>query len=141
MLVVIKTSGGGDSLFLLRKSGDHFESLESMLCGFVQVTGKYQFEDLEPMTLEKVVPAWPELQNQEVSRRRFWWGRKDQQTFDFGTVGIRSFLGIVEPTFRVFKTAKDDGQNKSEHCFFGLWDGESGSLVVAKDDCLVVYGN
>jgi protein-L-isoaspartate(D-aspartate) O-methyltransferase len=43
LLVVIKTPGGGDSLFLLRKTGDHFESLKSMPCGFVQVRGKYQF--------------------------------------------------------------------------------------------------
>jgi protein-L-isoaspartate(D-aspartate) O-methyltransferase len=141
LLVVFKTGGGGDNLFLLRKSDDHFESIESMPCGFVQVTGKYQFEDLEPMTLEKAIPEWSQLQNQEVGRRRFWWGGKGWQRAGFMTVGIRSFLGIAEPTFRVFKTAKDDVQNKSEHHFFGLWDAKERSLVVAKDDWLVAYGN
>ena len=36
LLVVIKTEGGGDNLFLMRKTGDHFESLESQLrsCSF-----------------------------------------------------------------------------------------------------------
>lgn len=141
LLVVVKTGGGGDNLFLLRKSGDHFESIESMPCAFVQVTGKYQFEDLEPMTLEKAIPEWSELQNQEVSRRRFWWGGKGPQMAVFATMGIRSFLGIAEPTFRVFKTVKDAGQNKSEQLFFGLWDAKERSLVVAKDDWLVAYGN
>jgi protein-L-isoaspartate(D-aspartate) O-methyltransferase len=142
LLAVIKTGGGGDNLFLLRKSGDHFEALESMPCGFVQVTGNYQFEDLESMTLEKAVPEWPEFQKQEVARRRFWWGGgKGQLTFGPLTAGIRSFLGTAEPTFRAFKTAKDDGQNKPEHHFFGLWDGKERSLVVAKDGWLVAYGN
>jgi protein-L-isoaspartate(D-aspartate) O-methyltransferase len=141
LLVVIKSGGGGDNLFLLRKSGDHFDSLESMPCGFVQVRGKYQFEDLEPTTLEKAVPDWPDLQNQEVGRRRFWWGGKGKQTFVFTTMGVRSFLGIAEPTFRAFKTDKDDPQDKPEHHYFGLWDPQERSLVVAKDDWLVAYGN
>jgi hypothetical protein len=53
LLVVIKTEAGGDHLFLLRKTVDHFESLWSAPCGFVQLRGSYQFEDLEPNTLDK----------------------------------------------------------------------------------------
>ena len=144
LLVPIKIGGGGDTLFLLRKSGDHFESQESMPCGFVQVTGKYESEDMEPMTLEKSIPTWRELQNQEVGRRRFWWGGKEQGPLGalsaFATLGVRSFLGIVEPTFRVFKSAEND-RDKPERRFFGLWDAESGSLVLAKDDWLITYGN
>jgi protein-L-isoaspartate(D-aspartate) O-methyltransferase len=144
LLDPIKTSGGGDSLFLLRKVGDHFESQESMPCGFVPVTGKYESQSMEPTTLEKAVLAWPELQNREVSRRRFWWGGKRQGPLGvlgaFATLGVRSFLGIVEPTFRVFKAA-DNGQDKPERGFFGLWDAESGSLVLAQDDWLIAYGN
>ena len=143
LLVPIKTSGGGDSLFLLRKTGDHFESQESMPCGFVPVTGQYQFEDLAPMTLSEAVPGWSELQKREVGRRRFWWGGKGQGSLGalgaFASLGVRSFLGIVEPTFRVFKS--EDVQDKLERRFFGLWDAESRSLVLAKDDWLVAYGN
>lgn len=143
VLVPIKTVGGGDSLFLLRKCGNHFESLESMPCGFVHVAGQNQFEDLEPTTLEKAVPDWATLQKQEVNRRRFWWGGKGQGALGalgvFATMGVRSFLGIVEPTFRVFKA--DDGQDKLDRRFFGLWDAKSRSLVVAKDDWLIAYGN
>ena len=143
LLVPIKTSGGGDSLFLLRKSGDHFESQESMPCGFVQVTGRYESGGMEPMTLESI-PAWPHLQNQEVSRRRFWWGGKGEGPLGalgaFATLGIRSFLGVVEPTFRVFR-AGGNGQDQPERRFFGLWDAVSGSLVLAQDDWLIAYGN
>ena len=141
LLVVIKTPGGGDNLFLLRKAGDHFESLESMICGFVQLRGSYEFQDLEPALVEKAVPEWKELSGQEISRRRFWWGSKGKEMFVWATLGIRSFLGIVEPTFRAFKTAKDDTGNNREHHYFGLWDAENHSVVIAKDDWLVAYGN
>ncbi len=140
LLVVIKSGGGGDNLFLLRKTGGHFESLESMPCGFVQLRGRYQFENLEPGVLEKVIPQWSELQRNEISKRRFWWGGKGKEGFVWVTLGIRSFLGITEPTFRAFKIAKVNEQTK-EHHYFGLWDAENGSLLVAKDDWLIVYGN
>jgi len=141
LLVVIKTPGGGDNLFMLRKTGDHFESVESMVCGFVQLRGSYEFKDLEPAPVEKAVPEWNELEHQEISRRRFWWGSKGKALFVWATLGIRSFLGIVEPTFRAFKTPKDDTGNKREHHYFGLWDAENHSLVIANEDLLVAYGN
>jgi protein-L-isoaspartate(D-aspartate) O-methyltransferase len=140
LLVVIKTGGGGDNLFLLRKTNDHFESLKSMPCGFVQLRGRYEFKDLEPAVLEESVPKGSELQQKEVCRRRFWWGGKGKEMFVWTTAGIRSFLGIVEPTFRAFKTAKADGRAREYH-YFGLWDQENHSLVVAKHDWLIGYGN
>jgi protein-L-isoaspartate(D-aspartate) O-methyltransferase len=140
LLVVIKTEGGGDNLFLLRKNVDQFVSLESMPCGFVQVRGKYQFENLEPVVLENAIPGWNELQHAEIRRRRFWWGGKGKDVFVWTTLGVRSFLGIAEPTFRAFKTAKLDKPAR-EHHYFGLWDAANRSLVVAKDDWLVAYGN
>jgi len=42
-LVVIKSEGGGDTLVLLRKEHDHFESIDSVPCGFVQMRGKYNW--------------------------------------------------------------------------------------------------
>lgn len=140
LLVVVKTEGGGDNLFVLRKTGDHFESIESQPCAFVQLRGTYQFENLEPALLEKAIPEWGELKDEEIGRKRFWWGGKGKDSFVWHTLGIRSFLGITEPTFRAFKTAKLDEQAR-EHHFFGLWDAVNRSLVVAKDDWLVAYGN
>ncbi len=140
LLVVIKTEGGGDNLFVLRKTGDHFEAIESQPCGFVQLRGRYQFENLEPAVLEQAIPEWGELRDQEIGRRRFWWGGKGKDSLVWHTRGIRSFLGITEPAFRAFKTEKPDEQAR-EHHFFGLWDAVNRSLVVAKDDWLVAYGN
>jgi protein-L-isoaspartate(D-aspartate) O-methyltransferase len=140
LLVVIKTPGGGDNLFLLRKTQDHFETLESMPCAFVQLRGRYQFKDLEPVVLEEAIPEWSELQQKEVCRRRFWWGGKGKEMLVWTTLGIRSFLGIVEPTFRAFKNARTDDRTR-EYRYFGLWDPENRSLVVAKDDWLITYGN
>jgi protein-L-isoaspartate(D-aspartate) O-methyltransferase len=138
LLVVIKSEGGGDNLFLLRKTGDHFESLDSMPCGFVQMMGKYHLDSLEPVCLEDL-PEWADLQHQEVSRTPFWWGGKGKQGFEWRTLGIRSFLGITEPRFRAFKTRKADERSHEEH-YFGLWDQPGRSLVVAQDDLLIAYG-
>lgn len=139
LLIVIKNEGGGDNLFLLRKTAGHFESLESMQCGFVQLTGKYQIDSLEPINLE-TLPEWIELQQKEISQKPFWWGGKGKEGFLWLTLGIRSFLGITEPSFRSFKTEKANEQSREEH-YFGLWDKENHSLVLAKDDRLIAYGS
>ena len=79
LLVVIKNEGGGDNLFLLRKTGDHFESMDSELCGFVQLRGRYQFENLEPAVLEKAIPEWSELQRKENRQKALlvgWQGKR-----------------------------------------------------------------
>lgn len=139
LLIVIKNEGGGDNLFLLQKKDDHFESIESMPCGFVQMKGKYQIDSLEPISLE-TLPEWSELKDKEIAKRPFWWGGKGKQGFRWRTLGIRSFLGIAEPSFRAFKTERADERLREEH-YFGLWDQEQQSLVIAKDDFLISYGN
>ena len=139
LMAVLKLEGGGDNLFVLRKTKNHFESVASMPCAFVQLRGKYQIEDLEPAA-PNTLPEWPELQNQEVSKTRFWWGGKGQESFAWRTMGIRFFLGISEPRFRAFKTEKTAERPLEEH-YFGLWDQERQSLVLAKDDWIIAYGN
>jgi protein-L-isoaspartate(D-aspartate) O-methyltransferase len=139
LLVVIKSEGGGDSLFLLRKTGSHFESLESMPCGFVQMRGKYEIDSLEPIPIESL-PEWTELQHKQISKTPFWWGWKGKAGLVWRTLGIRSFLGITEPVFRAFKIEKAHERSREEH-YFGLWDREHKSLVLAKDDWLIAYGN
>lgn len=139
LLIVIKSEGGGDTLFLLRKANEHFESIESMLCGFVQMKGKYQLDGLEPVQLESL-PDWSELKENAIGTRPFWWGGKGKEGFQWRTSGIRSFLGITEPSFRAFKTERRTERLREEH-YFGLWDQEQQSLVIAKDDLLLSYGN
>src|SRR6266511_1015585 len=138
-LLVVKNVGGRDNLFLLRKTADHFESLESMPCGFVQLTGKYKIGSLEPIAVE-TLPAWLELQHKEISKTPFWWGGKGKEGFVWRTLGIRSFLGITEPFFRAFKTERGEERAREKH-YFGLWDQEHRSLVLAKDDWLMAYGS
>jgi protein-L-isoaspartate(D-aspartate) O-methyltransferase len=139
LLAVIKSEGGGDTLFLLRKVHDHFESWEGQPCGFVQMKGKYQLEHLKPIELE-TWPEWLELQSKPVSQRSFWWGGKGKGDSLWRTLAVRSFLGITEPAFRAFKTARREEGLRDEH-YFGLWDQEQKSLVLAKDDLLLSYGN
>ena len=101
--------------------------------------GKYQLDSLEPMNLE-ALPAWSELKDKEIGKRPFWWGGKGKATFRWRTLGIRSFLSIVEPSFRAFKTERTGERSREEH-YFGLEDKDNHSLVIAKDDLLISYGN
>jgi hypothetical protein len=139
LLAVIKLEGGGDCLFLLRKTEHHFESADSMLCAFVQLQGKHQMPGLEPATLESL-PGWAELQKQEVSRTRFWWGGRGPESFVWRTQGIRFFLAITEPCFRAFKAEKTAGRPHEDY-FFGLWDQDRQSLALVRDDYLISHGN
>ena len=139
LLIVIKNQGGGDNLFLLQKTADCFKSIDSMACGFVQLKGKYQFDSLEPTYIEELT-NWTDLQQQEVYRIPFWWGGKGKAVFLGYTMGIRGFLSISEPSFRAFKTKKKTAQ-LHEYQYFGLWLPEDNSLVIAKDDLLIAYGN
>jgi hypothetical protein len=135
LLTVVKNVGGGDNLFVLRKTDGHFESIDSMNCGFVQLTGKHRDESLDPVELERL-PEWPDLERREVLRRPFWWGGAGRQSFMWRTASIRSFLGITEPRFIAFKSLAPGREDQ----FFGLWDREANSLVVARDDQLIAYG-
>ncbi len=139
LLVGIKSEGGGDNLFILRKRQGHFESVEAMPCGWVQMRGKYQIDSANPKPIEEL-PEWNGLQNREVSRIPYWWSVKGREHFVWATAGIRSFLGITEPGFRTFKLAKTP-ERPYEERYFGLWDQDSHSLVIAKHDCLIAYGN
>ena len=138
LLIVIKSEGGGDTLFLLRKELDHFESMEGLPCGFVQMRGKYQLDYLQPIPID-ALPGWLELSQKLVYTRPFWWGGKGKGDFTWRTSSVRSFLGITEPTFRAFKTGKQDERPREEH-YFGLWDQEQEALVIARDDSLISYG-
>jgi hypothetical protein len=139
LMAVIKLEGGGDNLFLMRKTEDHLESVCSMPCAFVQLRGKHQIEGQEPAAPD-TLPEWPELKEKEVSKTRFWWGGKGSESFAWRTMGIRFFLGLSEPCFRAFKTEKSAGQPMEEN-YFGLWDQERRSLVLAKDEWIIAYGN
>ena len=52
LLMVVKSHGDGDTLFLLEHVGDHFESRDAISCGFVSMTGKHQLDHLASAALE-----------------------------------------------------------------------------------------
>jgi len=138
LLMVIKNRGGGDTLFLLKHVGDHFESRHALSCGFVPMTGAHQADDMEPIALDSL-PEWVDMRHREIGRRPFWWGGKGRESFVWQTMGIRSFLGIAEPLFQTFKIDPQGGESGAQECF-GVWDRESQSLALAKDDLLISYG-
>ena len=84
--------------------------MDSNRAGSSSFAADTNLKHLEPAVLERAIPEWSELQGNEIGKRRFWWGGKGKAGFMFTTFGIRSFLGITEPTFRAFKTEKTDGR-------------------------------
>ena len=139
LLVVIKNQGGGDNLFLFKKMGDHFESLDSLHCGFVPLVGQYAIPDLEPICLEDI-PDWKEIERQLIANRPFWWGGKGKESFGWRTLGVRSYLAITQPLFKAFVGKKTDGDPQPEH-YFGLWNRAANSLVLARETGLISYGS
>ena len=135
LLVVIKIEGGADNLFLLEKKEECFDSLDSLPCKFVSVTGKYSLDSLNPIYLEDL-PNWNELQNKAISKTPFWWGYKRDSVWH--TMPIRFFLSISEPLFQAFQSPE---RNSNEKSFFGIWDRENQSLAIAKDNQIITYGN
>lgn len=148
LLFVLKSQGSGDTLFLLQKSGNHFTALESLPVGFVPMTGHYVVAPLQSEPLS-ALPEWATLQGQEVARRPFWWGGRGAHLL-WRTQGIRSFLAIVEPWFRIFRAEtpvatstgrQSTGEDGEAEEFFGLWDKATNALVIARHDELISYGN
>ncbi len=137
LLLVLKQIEGGDTLFLLRKTSEHFTALAAFPVGFVPLTGAHALPDQQPQPLADL-SGWAELQMQEVQRRAFWWGGRGTASLLWRTRGIRSFLAIVEPWFRTFRV---DSTDNGAQEIFGLWDAEGRSLTIAGHDELITYGN
>lgn len=135
LLAVLKIAGGGDDLVLLRKQDGLLVSQHLAPVQFVPVLGSYRSErrDGEPLTafLEQV-----HLLPEPIDRMPFWWGSRLSWNMMERTEGIRSYLQLSEPGYRVFIT----DQVSPVYCF-GIYDEVTQSLVVAQNDSLVSYGN
>jgi protein-L-isoaspartate(D-aspartate) O-methyltransferase len=141
LLIPLKNKGGGDNLFLFRKSGDHLESEFSLPCAFVPLTGTYKMEDQRPIKIASI-DFWADIENKVVYKQPFWWGSKSPniQSFVVKTRSISSFLSITEPLFEVFGHEGDHG-GPFQFLYFGIVDYQSRSIAVFKDDMLIAYGN
>jgi hypothetical protein len=140
LLMVMKHIGFGDTLYLFRKTGDRLESMESWPCSFVGLQGKYQLPELNPVEIASL-PNWDVIKERVVHRQPFWCGGKSYSNEHFiaKTMGLVSFLGIVEPSFRAFE-ARRGGEGRRRDIFYGVV--EDGSVVTMnQEDKLVAYGS
>ncbi|MBS1983252.1 MAG: hypothetical protein JST16_03695 [Bdellovibrionales bacterium] len=137
-LCVIKTKGGADNLFLLKKCGDHFETVDSLSCGFVPMTGKHAVTDMEPKWVEDI-PEWKEVKDKIVSTKPFWWGAKGKETFRWRTSGFRGYLSLVEAGFHSFKL-KEDSNVIADDVFFGVWSEDQKSLTIFQNEEMKTFG-
>ncbi len=141
LLMVLKHRGGGDTLHVFRKQDSCFESIESLPCGFVPLTGEYRMPEMDPITLEEI-PYWKLIKDNIVERRPFWWGGQKgsgPHFFTWKTMGFRALLSIVMPDkYEVF--AVGDKLNPAD-MYFGLCDSKAQSVVVIGNDTLTTYGS
>jgi len=140
LLMVLKHVGFGDTLYLFRKTGNRLESLESWPCSFVGLQGKYQLPELNPVEIG-TLPSWDAVKDRVVHQQAFWCGGKSYSNEHFiaKTMGLVSFLGIVDPSFRAFE-ARRGGEGRRRDIFYGVV--EDGSIVTMnQEDKLTAYGN
>lgn len=135
MLVVIQNpGGGGDSLFLLEKRGNQLNSLEAEPCSFVSMQGISENPDISPIDRSSW-SSWETLRTQKIRQVPYYWGGKGLSDFIYRTEGVRSFLGIVEPRFRLFVFS--EGEDKGG---FGLVASDQQSAVIATSKAITAYG-
>jgi len=135
LLMVLKNKWLLDGLILFKKHQNHLESMESSLCRFVPLKGAYAMDELDPVNLDDL-PMWERLKTKAVIEKPFWWGMKSfsKKIPNLKIRGITSFLGIVEPLFKIFT-------NHENELFFGLIDEQHDSMVIWKNNTLTAYGN
>ena len=132
--LVLKNKGGsGAVLLVFQKKKDHFQSLNSFLCDFVPVRGKYYVNGMEAVPLQKILSE-NKINQKPMGRRPFWWSANNEDTFQWLTMGFRSFLAISEPRYEVIMI-------KKKITSFGLLDKKGKSLVVVHPKELVSYGS
>ncbi len=131
VLFVLKNKGGTDSLHVLVKRADHFESIYNQACGFVPVTGLSHIPEMEAKDLREFLRS-VSLAETPVSSSKFWWGAEGKGYFIWQTSVLRGYLSLF-PQFQAFQSADAGG-------FFGWFDGPSRSLAVARPGELLGYG-
>ena len=96
--------------------------------------GTYRSEWRDGMDLTTFL-AQQQLTPEPVEQVPFWWGNRSSENYMPQTEGIRSFLQLSQPGYRVFVDS-----NSATPFYFGLYDEVSQSLVAAKGDSLISYG-
>jgi protein-L-isoaspartate(D-aspartate) O-methyltransferase len=133
LLFVLKNKGGAATLILFEKKADHFQSIYSLLCDFVPVTGQFHVQGLDYQLLDEILTR-NKIKPKPVNHFPHWWGGANDLNFSYLTSGFHSFLSISEPKFEAIRLDK-------ENTTFGLLDVKSKSLVVVKPNELISYGS
>lgn len=134
LLAVLKLAGGGDDLVLFKKQQGVLVSQHASPVLFVPLLGAYRSEWRDGVELT-VFLADKQLAPNPVAQVPFWWGSRSSGNLMQQTEGVRSFLQLSQPGYRVFID-----QHAANPFYFGLFDETSQSLVVAQYDSLISYG-
>lgn len=134
LLAVLKLAGGGDDLVLFKKQQGVLLSQYASAVQFVPMLGAYQSEWRDGIDLS-VFLAHKQLASAPVEQVSYWWGSRSSRNLMPQTEGVRSFLQLSQPGYRVFTDL-----NSATPFYFGLYDEVSQSLVIAQDDSLISYG-
>ncbi len=131
-LFVLKSKSGTDTLYLLRRHEDFFESIYSMPCVFAPLTGAVPLKELPENDLGRFLSSH-QIAKTPVARASFWWGTSHKDHFLSQTSAIRGFLSF----FKNFESFDFADQKKA----FGWYEASSNSLAVAQAGELVFYGS
>ncbi|HEY5039026.1 MAG TPA: methyltransferase domain-containing protein [bacterium] len=135
LLFVLMNKGRSNAtLILFEKKVDHFQSIDSSLCDFLPMRGKYHVGGLETQPLGQILSK-NRIHSIPVDKKSYWWSASGSSgEFSWQTTGLRSFLAISEPMYESI-------QIKKEIPSFGLFDRNKKSLAVAYPDNLISYGS
>lgn len=139
LLVPVSNKGGGEEVFLLRKTGDHFRS-EIVVPGFyVPLVGKAERAARAPLPLA-ALHLWERIGQRECLRRRMWLGGRGAADLASRSYRFRSFLSKTEPRFEVFALEAPTAGGPRGFAF-GILDEAAESIALCRSDELVGYGN
>lgn len=132
VLFVLKNKGCMDTLYLLKRHEDYFESIHAEPCGFVSVTGSAHISGMEEKALSEFLSEH-NMPQEPSEKGAFWWGSSNKGYFIGQTTVLRGYLSLFE-NYHAFILA--DGKKG-----FGWYDPSSNSLAIAQAGELLIYGD
>lgn len=139
LLVPISNKGGGEEVFLLRKTGDHFRSEIAIPGFYVPLVGKAQRTAGAALRLA-ALHLWERIERRECLRQRMWLGGRGAADLASRSYRFRSFLSKTEPRFEVFALEAPTAGGPRGFAF-GILDEAAESIALCRADELFGYGS
>ncbi len=133
LLFILKNKYAGDRLILLQKRGHCFQSLYSLGCEFVPLTGKLRVEDMEEVPIGTLLKK-NNIENKVVASQNIKWTNISDASFYWSTFGLKSFLTVTDEKF--IHILLENGSRT-----FGYLDKENSSFAIAYPERIDCYGN